>query len=341
MIRSHWIAFGAAWTAFWWLLVGAWAAAASPLGEFPGDLPPNALPVDVWEGQVLLAGPDGLRQMQRRSGSWHVGRTWTPGDELPEQFFGLARYLPDGSIAVASGPQVMRLTREGGEPRPWLSLPPHRHVHHLWVGLSGTLWIAYQPTPTVPEVLLQHWQIDGLSPTVRHEHRWSSAATVSDGCVDGTGGLWLATTGGLMQVSRGGQLTRQNGKPSHAVACSLEGVLDVPTGGELVELDRMAPGSHPRDHFPRLGQPIQVQRLSAEDGEEVLAAVLFSSGRLAWWRRDASGRLQEGGLLGPAQGLPKTVAKMLWDPSTERLLLGTRGQDVRSWSPFEMAGARR
>lgn len=284
-----------------------------------------------------LAGPTPASQFGRPLASpadldtWHVQQAWRSGHELPSQFFGLARYLPDGSIAAVAGPQILRLV-ENGAVRPWLSVSSQRHVHHLWPGQNGVLWIVYQPTPTAPEVLLQQWQTDGLSPEVRYERQWSSAATVSGGCVDGAGDLWLATTGGLIQVARDGHLTRQDTKPSHAVACGRDGTLQPPTGGELVELDRARRREGHGSIFPRLGQPVQIQRLEAEGDGEVLATVLFSSGQLAWWRRDASGRLVEGGLLASPEGLPMSASRILWEPSMERLLVATRDPEMRVWA---------
>jgi len=293
-----------------------------------GALPADALPMDVQPGTGRILGSSyagGLVELERSTtGVWVTASRLRPGQELPGGLFGDAQYRPPGGILVIMHSKGLLEVDEGKTrlfgPENGLLGPDLLRILAL---PSGETWLAYTPQPfgPTPNAGLQLLQDGQVLRTVELTDR--DMATIGDWVfVPERGTVFAATRAGVVEIGSDGSLTRLSRNSATAIARDPSGgvIGVVGVAIERWQVDRFVPllfqVNHPRRPAGGFHLASPVDLAIAPDGVWYL---LFQNGVLVLL--DPQG--QPLGVLDAEDGLPASARRLLADPTTGEVFVGS------------------
>ncbi|HEV8700671.1 MAG TPA: hypothetical protein VGV60_05310 [Candidatus Polarisedimenticolia bacterium] len=308
-----------------WLPIG-------PAGD--GPLLADALPADAdaGSGRVLLSShQDGLVELKRDArGSWSIARHWRPGRDFPEGGAGDARYAPGGGLVAVLESRGLVLIEKDGKaavlgPGDGLQGP---YVQRVLARRDGDIWAVHLPLPFGADARssLQMIHAGRVARTVEIAGR--EAATVARWLeVPGRDSVFAATRAGVLEIRADGTWERRSTDAASSIARDpVSGTIGV-VGARVERWDeaRLQPVlfslRHPRRARgkPGAASPIDL----AIDGRGIWH-VLYPGGVIALLRPDAGAA----DILDPEDGVPPTAVRLLADPRTGDVFVGSDGEGV-------------
>jgi hypothetical protein len=289
----------------------------------PSDLRPTDLASDGRRALVVAPAQGVLELARDDAASWHVGRRWTTGGNLPPGVYGEARYVDDREIALLVRSQGIFVV--GDDAGRWLdreAVSSHPHVLGHAADPGRGIWTALGSTPAADSGGVRWYPRDTGRPplTVRLPGALIEPNGVLLPWADGS--VWAATRAGVLRIDARGQVTRLSMHRAQALfrqrdEPGLVGVVGAGierwTGERFVPVPFDIPPRDAAAHAP-LGHPVDV----AIDGRGRWT-ILYSSGQIVLL--DGDRRFEA--LLGPAQGIPASARRLLDVVSSGELLIGT------------------
>jgi hypothetical protein len=280
---------------------------------------------------VLLSSyAQGLFEIEPgRAGVWSVADSFRAGAELPGRLFGDAQYLAAGGVAVIVLSRGVVLVHEK---RPVL-LGPADGLHgnqllRLLARRSGDLWIAFSPQPFgrgagAALQVLRDGRVVHTTEVAQRElatiGRWVE--------VPERNSVFAATRAGVVEIDSEGRFVRLSTNSASSITREPRTGLIAAVGTTIERWNGrgFVPVLFDIHHPRSFGKPVYLGAPSdiAIDRSGTWY-VLFPEGVVALL--DSRGRPI--GVLDREDGIPPTAARLLADPRTGQVVVGSQGEGV-------------